>query len=204
MDKTPAVAKEISLDVVVDTMDNIIGNLMNNEVVGAMPYMKSLIGVFKVYRSYHDLRLLEKLSAFFEECKNLDVDDVNKFMNSQNEENIGKIFTDYIDRMDCDEKCVLMGKIYKLMIDERWTAESFYRIASTIRNCFYSDLVELKKFPIDDRLTDDGKIVESEVVQDLFVNGLLIDCGPDGGDLNEEGGEQYMVNKYGELIARVI
>lgn len=204
MDRIPTVAKEISSDIVVDTIDNLISNLIDDEVLGAMPYVKSLIGFFKVYRSYHDLRLLEKLSFFFEECRNLDVDDVKKFMSSQNEEKIGKIFTDYIDCMDCDEKCILMGKVYKLMVDERWNVESFYRVAQTIRNCFFNDLIELKKFPINEKLTDDGKIVESEVVQDLFVNGLLIDCGPNGGDLNEEGGEQYMVNKYGKLILQVI
>jgi hypothetical protein len=50
-----------------------------------------------------------------------------------------------IDRLDCVEKAVLLGKAFKYLIMGRITEHQFFEVGYAIDRCFYEDIVKIDK-----------------------------------------------------------
>lgn len=176
-----------------------------NAILMQIPYAKFAFGILKDCKSYSDSKKLKKLLLFFEECREMDIQKVKEFMNDIDEEYDGERLIDAITELDRAEKCVLVGKIYKYLIEIRESQETFFRIINSVRRCHYENLSSLFLFENAESITNDGKILDREIVQNLFIDGFLIDVGIDGGDFSgNEGGTIYELSKCGEVVLKFL
>lgn len=192
-----------------DKLDELIQILIqkynDNQVLKEIPYVKIFMAFLNDCKSYSDLEKTNKLIMFFDECKDTDVTKVKEFMDKLDEKITGKRLFDYITGLDDDRKCILAGRIYKHLIEERDHPDTFYRIANSIKACYYPDLKYLAPINEINPVTNNGENIDKDIVQNLFNYGFLINIGINGGNvLDDSGGIMYSLSNSGEMILKCL
>lgn len=197
-----------TMDIMVDTGEEILDSLIKNEALAMIPGVK--IGVFlcKAGKGYADYRLKRKLETFLYECRDLEISKVEKFVqkNVKNEKVVGNLFLDEIYNLDHDKKARLAGRLYKYCLYEGIEEETYHRVLKAIAGCYFEDIILLKDLEGIDYYINTGKEIPVEVITGLFFAGFLNDVGIDGGGCTDDnpGGTMYALSEIGKIVVKLI
>ena len=122
------------------------------------------------------------------------------------EAEVGYRILQLLERLDIDEKAELIGKLYVYCVENQYNLTSYFRICRCIEKCFYEDLQYLKKWIEKSTICSQNAIIPQEIMESLYNDGLLLECGIDGGSFKEdnEAGTIYTLNKFGKIIVDLL
>ncbi|WP_010241520.1 hypothetical protein [Clostridium arbusti] len=196
-------------DAGIDNIEVALDNFLQDRILKEIPFVKTVIALFKTGKSIRDYLLMEKLCAFLTNIEDIPQDKINKFINKlENEKNITKIgikILQIIDRLDDTRKAELIGKLFKVLLDEEINSSQYFRLCYIIDKCYYDDIFQLKYIDEDGSITSHNKQIDNEILENLFSNGLLSSKGIDEGTFeNTYGGTIYVLNDYSKILIRLI
>lgn len=189
--------------------NNLTNSLIQNNVLKSIPFVSiGLAGLFMVLDIKHD-RYLENLMAFSKETSSISPDRIKKFMQSFKSENdyrkAGNDLFMQIVELERPQKAALMGKIYRSRVSGDIDAFVYNRLLYITKNVYYEYLSYLKAFSEHSSITGTNQYgIDKEIIEHLYIVGLISENGSDGGDAHGNSGTVYILNKFGNAMARFI
>lgn len=196
-------------DIGIDGIEIALDSFIAEGIFEEIPFVKIVIALAKSGKSFKDYLLKRKILNFIKNIQDISQEEIDKFTNAMNStkqlNEIGFKILEIIDRLDDVKKAELIGKLYKLLIKREISENNFFRMCYLIDKCYYGDILELRHFKVHKTLTSSNPHLDTEILENLFSNGLLSNNGFDGGSFNDEfGGNVYQLNNYGKLIMELI
>lgn len=194
----------------VDLLDNLFELLEQKlDLCTGIPIVSVLLTIHKVTKSFFDYKMCIRLLNFYDECKIISQEDKDKFYKRNvygRENEIGYKLIQLFDRIDNDEKASLIGKLYIYCTENDYDINSFFRICRIIEKCYFDDLQYLIHWKDKETICAQNKMIPQEIVEALSNDGLLSECGFDGGGFTEdvESGVIYALSKYGKIILNIM
>ena len=192
---------QIILDLNTDLVDCISG----------VPIAGFITKVFKAIKNFGDYNMANKLVNFLIETENMDDKKIDKFLKKNvigKEQNVGMRIIEILNRLNQNEKATLIGKLYRYIVENELDIVVFFKVSHLIDATFYDDLKGILAFRDNKQLTTNNKFIDTETIESLFQNGFLTDCGFRGGTWNanedEDSGTSFCLNKYGEILIRIV
>lgn len=173
-----------------------------------IPIVSVLLTIHKVTKSFFDYKMCIRLLKFYDECKIISQEDKDKFYKKNvygREKEIGYKFICLFDRIDDDEKASLIGKLYIYCAENDYDINSFFRICRIIEKCYFGDLQYLIQWKDKETICAQNKLIPQEIVEALFKDGLLSECGFDGGGFTDDvdSGVIYALSEYGKVLLNI-
>lgn len=172
-----------------------------------------IVGLFttihKVGKSFFDYNMCMRLVDFYIGCRNIDQQKKERFYRKNvhgKEKEVGYMILQLLERIDYDEKATLIGKLYILCVENEYDLDSFFRICRCVERCFYYDLPYLKYWKETDSICSQNKMIPQEIMESLYNDGLLLECGIDGGGFKEDddAGTIYALNRFGKILVDLL
>lgn len=173
----------------------------------------SIVGVLstihKVGKSFFDYKMCIRLLNFYSGCKNINYEKRDKFYKKNifgKKRKIGYLFLQLLDRLDKDEKALLIGKLYVYCVFNEYDINSYFRICRIVEKCYYEDLHYLKEWESNQTICAQNKLIPQEIMESLYSDGLISECGINGGGFkpDDDAGVIYILSKYGEILLSII
>ena len=172
-----------------------------------IPVVKTIFAFWNAHKSLQEHFYFRKLNLFLQNIEDINEADYYEFL--KDAESDKERFTNCIllilDKIDDEMKAILIANAFKVYVEEKFSFEIFNKILVIINRSFYSDLTKISLFDEHEILLTNNKQIESESLEELFSSGLLSNVGFDGGSAEEDsGGTRYCLNKYGEILLRIV
>lgn len=193
-----------------DLLERIIEQLtVKLDICTGFPIVGLFTTLHKVGQSFFDYKMCMRLLKFYEGCRDIDVDKKIEFLEKNvhgKESEIGYKILQLLDRLDDDEKALLVGKLYEYCANKGYDISSYFRICKIEENCFYEDLQYLKYWKEKDSICSKNKLIPQEIMDSLYNAGLLAEDGFDGGGFTEdsEAGIIFTLNTYSKILLEII
>lgn len=113
-----------------------------------VPFGTSAVAIMKLFGTYRDHRLLEKINDFLDEISDLTWSERSRVVDelagdASKEEKVGRLIMDTIDRCDEDDKPRLIGKLFVAVGRGELEASNFLRLSRVINRAEVDDLRSL-------------------------------------------------------------
>lgn len=194
-----------------DLLERIIEQLTAKlDICTGFPIVGLFTTLHKVGQSFFDYKMCMRLLKFYEGCKDMDVDKKIEFWEKNvngKESEVGYKILQLLDRLDDDEKALLVGKLYEYCTDKGYDIKSHFRICKIVEKCFYEDLQYLKYCAERETICSQNKFIPQEIMESLYNVGLLAEEGIDGGGFMEEDFESGIIlglNSYSKILLEII
>ena len=193
-----------------DLLERIIEQLTAKlDICTGFPIVGLFTTLHKVGQSFFDYKMCMRLLKFYEGCKDMDVDKKIEFWEKNvngKESEVGYKILQLLDRLDADEKALLVGKLYEYCANKGYDISSYFRICKIVENCFYEDLQYLKYWKEKDSICSKNKLIPQEIIDSLYNADLLAEDGFDGGGFTEdsEAGIIFTLNTYSKILLEII
>ncbi len=190
-------------DLDIDLADNIISIILEEDY--NIPLVKTAIAIYKTGKGISEYLFAVKLQKFLQECKNIDKEKQQAFITKNvegKEKRVGLNFIQLLSNLDEVEKATIVGKVYKYCVENGLNIKFYLRICYLVNECYYDDILELKHFRTNDRISSKNKVMDTETLVSLYAAGLLSEYGYNGGGFTDEDDEGtiFGLNKYSEII----
>lgn len=193
-----------------DILEKIVEQLtLKLDVCAGIPIVNLFATMHKVGRSFFDYTMIMRLLKFYKGCMNMEQQNKDAFYKRNldgKEAEVGYMILQLLIRLDSDEKALLVGRLFKYCSNKNYDITSFFRISRCVERCFYEDLQYLKCWEDKEEICAQNKLIPQEIIESLYNDGLLLECGIDGGGFkeDEEKGVMYALNLYGKIIANLL
>ena len=194
----------------IDLLNEIVDQLLQKlDLCAGIPIVRIFSTIHKIGKSFLDYKMTVRLMKFYTGCKDIDKEKRDKFCKQNiygKEEKIGYNILQLLDRLDADEKAILIGKLYVYCVENEYDINSYFRICRIVEKCYLDDLEYLSHWKDHETICSQNKLIPQEIMESLFSGGLLAECGINGGGFKEddEAGTIYALNKYGEILLSII
>jgi hypothetical protein len=145
---------------------------------------------------------LRKVERFLEEVAFASTADrmsfASQFEDEADQYQFGEAMLMLLDRAEDMQKATLLGRLVAALARREVDHKQAMRLASIVNRCYSQDLHLLNTFIGAPRATTEPE------AEGLFSSGLLSNGGMDGGSFDSEGGTIYMLNRYGEIMLRLL
>ena len=193
-----------------EILDSIIEQLMQRlDLCTGIPIVSFLRSVHKVGKSFFDYKMCVRLLNFYLGCKNIEKQQRERFYRSnvygKEKEVVYKIIQ-VLECLDTDEKAELMGNVYVYCAENGYELSSYFRICNIIQRCYFEDLQYLSRWKLKETICAQNKLIPQEIMESLYSEGLLSECGFDGGGFlpDDDAGTIYSLSKFGKILLDVI
>ena len=182
----------------------ILDSFMNDGLLKDIPFIGTGIKIISISTSFSDLILIRKLKILMNNLNILSQSDIDKFKENMSKDKsrieICTKLINIINRTDEDIKIELIAKAFLNYINKKIEKDFFLRIITIINNTFIKDIQRLRE--IEGKILSNNRKIESYILHQLFSNGLLNNCGINGGGAanDSDNGTIYMVNIFGGYI----
>lgn len=189
-----------------DLLDKILEELSQKlDLCAGIPLISVLCTIHKVGKSFFDYKMIVRLLKFYTECRNINETKRDRFCKKNvfgKERKIGYSILQLLERLDIDEKAMLIGRLYMYCVDNEYDISSYFRICKIVEKCYFDDLEYLNYWKENKIICSQNKSIPQEIMESLYSSGLLAECGYDGGGFreNDDEGTRYALNKYGEIL----
>jgi hypothetical protein len=197
--------KELSKDYLEFGVDTLI----DNELVRSIPLIKVLDGFYKFSKSVEAFYLKKKIVRFLFQIKDVTEEEKTKAMKKleknpeYRKDFVGNLIL-ILDRFETINKSDLLGKAFKMYLQEQISYEDFLRVSHIIDKSFFFDLLKL--------ISLKNKIEIDKISwENLFSVGLLslkphdVKAGMTGMEFMKNLNEiDYFINDTGKLIIKVL
>lgn len=190
----------------IDLLDRIVEELARKlDLCTGIPIVSVLSTIHKIGKTFFDYKMIVRLMKFYTGCKDIDKERKDKFCKQNvygKEEKVGYSILQLLDRLDIDEKAILIGKLYVYCVQNEYDINSYFRICRIVENCWFDDLEFLKYWNEHETICSQNKLIPQEIMESLYSGGVLAECGLNGGGFKEddEAGTIYALNTYGEIL----
>lgn len=176
------------------------------ETVADVPYIGSLIKLYKVFHNYNDYRFFRKLGRFLKYANEIPEKEVTAFLkglSTKDKKRISDYLTQLLYSAEDEEKADIMGKIYKRNINGEIDTNMMLRLCSIVNKCFVADLGHLSDYK-------DVSEKNDFVTDNLVALGLLADAGNmykesgDGWEGTGFGPAKHTLNEVGLTLCQII
>ena len=193
----------------IELADLILSELLKEiDVCSGIPIVSVFSTLHKSIRSIYEYKMCRRLLLFYQGCEDINPHKREKFLNKINgkEAETGYKIILLLERLDTDEKAALIGKLYVFCIDNQYDIVSYFRICRCIEKCFYDDLFYLKYWKEKETICSQNKLIPQEIMESLYNDGFLLECGIDGGGFKEDddAGTIYALNRFGKIIVDLL
>ena len=193
------------IDLLGDIGEVALDSFLNEGLLKDIPFFGTGIKVIKLYTNISDTIMLRKIVLFMQNlnsCKQCEIDDfINKMNSDKYRKEIGVKLISIIDKIDEDIKIKWIAKTFLDYLSKKITKDFFFRIITIINNSFTQDILKLTIIAEKNKILSFNKKVESYILYQLFSNGLLDDCGIDGGAASDDdSGTIFVLNDFGNYI----
>jgi len=205
-----ALVESISLDIssnAIELTEVAIDSVLDEGVLQDIPIINSLVGIYKVGKTITQKYYIKKIINFLNTFGSIDEASKIRFIKEElstdkDKEKFGETILLLIEKADEIEKSILYAKIFKMHIEHKdfCSYSESIRICKMVDKSFYDDLLYLIKF-------QNGDMTNQHITDELYKNGFLSFGGIDGGTIGghiEDGGIIYNINKYGEILKKVL
>lgn len=149
-----------------------IAELFNKELLKDIPYLGTVINLATFGSNIKQFFLAKKLINFLSQLDSIPIEEREKFVlkleSSKQSKKIGEKLIVLIDNLDEGEKAIMLGKLFKKTIEGKIDVDTFNRLAISIKNIYYNDLIIFKKW--------NGQTVyqlHNDVHSSLLQNGFI-------------------------------
>ncbi len=197
-------------DLNIDLLDGIVEQLTEKlDVCARIPIVSIFSAIHKVSKSFFDYKMCIRFLKFYLGCENINQEKRDKFYKRNvfgKEEDIGYKFIQLLDRLDADEKALLIGKLFAYCIENEHDINTYFRICRSIEKCYYDDLRFLVHWKSKETICSQNKLIPQEIMESLYSGGLLSECGFNGGGfkVDDDSGTIYALNKFGGILLNII
>jgi hypothetical protein len=194
----------------IELSETIVDSLLDDGVLKELPFIGILVSLYKAGRQVKDILYLNKLKSFVygygQQSEKMNKSILSDLENETKRKDLGIKILLIIESADSTEKAELIGKVFKLLINREIDSPTFLRLCHMINRSYYDYLLFLTKFTDTDMvLPSHNTIIESTILEDLFICGWLSEFGFDGGDASgNNAGTRYGLNFYGKIIIQVL
>lgn len=194
----------------IEILDLIMEQLMQKlDMCTGIPIIGFLQSVHKVGNSFFDYKMCVRLLSFYLGCKNIENEQRERFYRSNvygKEKEVAYKIIQVLECLDTDEKAELMGKVYVYCAENGYELSSYFRICNIIQRCYFEDLQYLSHWKLKETICAQNKFIPQEIMESLYSEGLLSECGIDGGGFlpDDNAGTIYSLNKFGKILLDVI
>jgi len=149
-----------------------------------------------------------RLLNFYSGCKNINQAKNEKFYRNNiygKEKEIGYKCIQLLERLDADEKALLIGKLYVYCVENEYDMNSYFRICRIVEKCYLDDLEYLVYWKSHETICLQNKLIPQEIMESLYSGGILAECGFDGGGFkpDDDEGTIYELNKFGKILLKL-
>ncbi|MGE0079299.1 MAG: hypothetical protein AB7S48_15675 [Bacteroidales bacterium] len=131
----------------IDLSEVVLDSFFDENILKEIPVIKSIISISKIGLDIKNYFLVNKLFKFLLELNSISVEDKKKFIAKLENEKYRKKIFNYllilIDKIETEEKVIIMGKILKSMILEDINIDEGFRLFNIIEKAYYDDLLAL-------------------------------------------------------------
>ena len=194
----------------IDISELVVDSFLNDGLLKDIPIVGTGVNIIKLTSNISDTLLLNKLKIFMENLRIINQNDVERFKekmkNDKFKKDIGIKLLNIVNKTDEYIKIKWIANSFLEYLDGFIDKNFFFRIVTIINNTFVQDIIQLKHIKDKEEILSNNKRVESYVLNQLFSNGLLDNCGIDGGGASDEvdSGTIYVLNIFGEYIKKLI
>lgn len=194
----------------IDLLNEIVDQLLQKlDLCAGIPIVNILSTIHKVGKSFFDYKIIIRLMKFYTGCRDIDQEKRDIFCKQNvygKEEKVGYSILQLLDRLDADEKAILIGKLYVYCVENEYDIDSYFRICRIVEKCYFDDLEFLSHWKDRETICSQNKLIPQEIMESLFSGGLLAECGFNGGGFKEDddAGTIYALNKYGKILSQII
>ena len=193
----------------IELADLLLSELLKEiDVCSGIPIISIFTSIHKSINSIYEYKMYRRLLYFYQGCKEINSHEKEKFLKKikEKEAETGYRMILLLERLDVDEKAELIGKLYVYCVENQYDMLSYFRICRCVEKCFYEDLQYLEKWSEKDTICAQNTDIPQEIIESLYNDGLLLECGIDGGGFkeDEETGVMYSLNLYGKIIANLL
>lgn len=194
----------------IEILDFIIEQLMQKlDLCTGIPIVAFLRSIHKVGKSFFDYKMCVRLLNFYVGCQNIEQEQKDKFYQCNvygKEKEVAYKMIQILDCLDTDEKAELMGKVYVYCAENEYEISSYFRICNIIRRCYFEDLKYLSHWKSRETICGQNKLIQQEIMESLYSEGLLSECGFDGGGFlpDDDAGTIYSLSKFGKILLEVM
>ncbi len=200
-------------DTLLDLAEISIDTLIDDNIISAIPIVKTILGVRKTIKNIHDKNLLKQTLIFIKtlNSQTIDEENLNKYKKEiyankeKQEEELGRILL-ILDTIKDKEKSILLAKFYLAYVNQEITWEKFSEYADVIERIFVSDINTIFELYKD---TKDKEIsiiqYEKYKVDRLIATGLLsmYSGSIKVRELANGNRETFEKNGFGELFSKI-
>jgi hypothetical protein len=204
-------------DILFDTPEVFIDSLLHDGILKELPFVRTLIGMYKTSKQIIDVNYLMKLQAFIYGFKRLSIKSERKIISKLNdgkEKDIGANILLIIDRVESTQKAELIGKLFRILINNEIYHEVFLRLCHMIDKIYYDDLLILTNIFDDDgniKYNPRGNYPEGQILSqlgivknDLITGGWIQDLSSDNVQDSEKEENRYQLTYYGKIVMRLL
>jgi len=184
-----------------------VDSILDDGLLRDIPIINTLVGIFKVGKTITQRYYIKKIINFLNTFNSIDKESRKRFIEDElstdkDKEKFGETILLLIEKADEIEKTILYAKVFKMHIEH----EDFCSYSEAIRICkmidksFYNDLCYLVEFK-------NGDLTNQHITDELYKNGFLSFGGINGGTFGghiKDGGVMYNINKYGEILKKIL
>lgn len=127
------------------TLDSVI----DNPILQNIPVVQGLIALYKTGVGIRERHNLKKILKFLNSLSSISFEERQAFIGKLNSENAKEeIFEKLLlilDRLDEEEKALILGNLFKLYVLEVITRNQFLRLSSIVEKAFLNDLIVFHK-----------------------------------------------------------
>lgn len=187
-DFTNADLKGISTDI----LDAGIDIASNNDFIESIPIVKTLYGLYNLYKNIQAGRLAKKILKLIINTKDISQSDKSKFINDfgrVNKERGAEILLDVLTRLDNINKVDILSNLIKSKVREEITMQEFISLTSSLEKLPFVHIHSLLKYQ--DDYYEPG---ESDLIN---TTGLLYVSS-----ISPMDPSRYKLSRYGYLLLK--
>lgn len=194
----------------IEILDSIMEQLIQKlDLCTGIPVVGFFLSVHKVGKNFFDYKMCVRLLRFYVGCQNIEQVQRDKFYQNNvygKEKEVAYKMLQVLDCLDTDEKAELMGKVYVYCAENEYEINSYFRVCNIIQRCYFDDLKYLSNWESRETICAQNKLIPQEIMESLYSEGLLSECGFDGGGFlpDDDAGTIYSLSKFGKILLDVL
>lgn len=198
------------IDLLTDVDDALLNIALEDGILKDIPIIKDMVAICKLAQDVPNYLFLRNLTHFLQAANKMGSKQFTaaktKFANYKNRKKLGENILYILTHSEDEEKVKLLADTLILLNQDDISVSFYLTICFHIVNCCYSELKYIKYFENKDSIiTSINPDIPEEVLNGLFANGFLYNCGFDGGDLSGTyGGTRFGLSKYGEILKQLL
>lgn len=174
------------------------------EALEIIPIVGIAVKAAKLAGSVPDYLFAAKCEKLFSELNNVPKHKIEKFKSSIDSEDklraLGRSMVFLIDRMDDDEKPVIVGRLFSAVLEEKLDLETMKRLGSLLNLAYTPDLQRLHEFK-EEQPTESDDSSAASLAAAGFLKETAIDYGNIAG-IPTGSTVTYILNEYGRALLK--